>query len=188
MWPRNKWWLLLGSTKTIISSGNFTPVAPLTNFICNQIGKHVTICLYIANRKCPIWIGAQGQIEVLIENSSLRRDFVPSGFKNKSIFFNFISQNQVQKYIIFCLALLILGPNHISSITVQNAIFFRFCRHYFFVLRQMFWWWSWKYNWFWKLVAKDFENVIYQPSPVDYRIFAFDAAAGIPSYAMTSWK
>ena len=24
----------------------------------------------------------------------------------------------------------------------------------------MFWWW-W-YNWFWKLVAKDFENVIYQ--------------------------
>ena len=133
-------------------------------------------------------MGAQGQIEVLIENSSLRHWFCTIRIQKQINFLQFYFTESGTKIHFWVCSLLILGPNHISSITVQNAIFFRFCRHYFFVLRQMFWWWSWKYNWFWKLVAKDFENVIYQPSPVDYRIFAFDAAAGIPSYAMTSWK
>ena len=131
MWPRNKWWLLLG-TKTIISSGNFTPVAPLTNFICNQIGKHVTIYLYIANRKCPIWIGAQGQIQVLIENSSLRHWFCTIRIHKTNQFSSILFHRIRYKNTFFWVcSLLILGPNHISSITVHNTIFFRFCRHYF---------------------------------------------------------
>ena len=132
MWPRNKWWLLLGSTKTIISSGNFTPVAPLTNFICNQIGKHVTIYLYIANRKCPIWIGAQGQIQVLIENSSLRHWFCTIRIQKQINFLQFyFTESGTKIHFFLVCSLLILGPNHISSITVHNTIFFRFCRHYF---------------------------------------------------------
>ena len=141
---------------------NLAPVAPLTNFICNQIGKHVTIYLYIANRKCPIWIGAQGQIQVLIENSSLNHFCTIRIHKTNQFSSILFHRIRYKNTFFWVCSLLILGPNHISSITVHNTIFFRFCRHYFFVLSQMFWWWFWKNNWFWKLVAKDFENVIHQ--------------------------
>ena len=114
------------------SSHPVTPLgAPLTNFICNQIGKHVTIYLYIANRKCPIWIGAQGQIQVLIENSSLNHFCTIRIHKTNQFSSILFHRIRYKNTFFWVCSLLILGPNHISSITVHNTIFFRFCRHYF---------------------------------------------------------
>ena len=76
-------------------------------------------------------MGAQGQIEVLIENSSLRHWFCTIRIQKQINFLQFYFTESGTKIHFFCLALLILGPNHISSITVHNTIFFRFCRHYF---------------------------------------------------------
>ena len=56
----------------------------------------------------------------------------------------------------------------------------------FFVRNQMFWWW-W-YNWFWKLVAKDFENVIYQQHMLTLEFCFWDGNPELCNDVIGKWN